>query len=345
MTLSTTPGQTAQGQQRQAIEQNAARLFHEAREADTPEAWETAYCWVAQDPAHGVAFAKAEASWEMARALAGTISQMPDTSAPHKTTAHHVANDDHHPTSLSRRRFASMAAGAGLVAVTGAALWRYVAPERYATAIGETRMVQLPDGSNIRLNTNSAIDVAFEKEIRQVRFVKGEAHFKIARDTTRPFLISARDGDVESSDTELNLRVKPELTELTVLDGKVAVLDHGRTLTEVSSGSNATIRAAAISVVPLPKNELAQKTAWQQGEIYLQGETLAQAVEEFNRYREAPMVISDGRIANIRVGGMFSARNSDDFIATIHESFGIDAIHGRDKSIMLVKDRNENEEN
>lgn len=333
MTLSTTPGQTPQGQQRQAIEQEAARLFHEAREADTPEAWDAAYRWVERSPAHGMAFAKAEASWDMAKALAGPMAHQPE---PNVQIANAV-NDDHPPLQVSRRRFGAWAAGAGLVAVAGGALWRYVMPERYSTGIGETRMVQLPDGSKVRLNTDSAIDVAFEKEIRQVRFVKGEAHFRIARDSARPFLISARDGDVESSGTELNLRVRPDLTELTVLDGKVAVLDHGRTLTEVSSGSSAMMRAAAISVIPLPKGELAQKIAWQQGEIYLQGETLAQAVEEFNRYRKTPMVISDSRIANIRVGGMFSARNSDDFIATIHESLGIDAIGGSDGSIMLIR--------
>ncbi|MDR6708798.1 MULTISPECIES: FecR family protein [unclassified Novosphingobium] len=309
-----------------------------ARESDTPQAWNEAYRWVEQDPAHGVAFAKAEASWEMA----GTLRA--PTRADNDAVVHGVgANDDmaadgdEAPANPSRRRFAAMAAGVGLVAAAGGAIWRYAGPARYSTAVGETRLIQLPDGSKVRLNTDSAIDVAFEREIRQVHFVRGEAHFRIARDASRPFLISARDGDVETTGTDMNLRVRPDLTELTVLDGKVAVLDHGRTLTEVSSGSSAMMRAAAISVVPLPKGELAQKTAWQQGEIYLQGETLAQAVEEFNRYRRAPMVISDPRIANIRVGGMFSARNSDDFIATIHESLGIDAITGSDGSVMLIR--------
>jgi RNA polymerase sigma-70 factor (ECF subfamily) len=62
-------GPTTPAQQREAIEQEAARLFHQARDSGSDEAWAQVYRWVEQSPAHGVAFAKAEAGWEMAEAL------------------------------------------------------------------------------------------------------------------------------------------------------------------------------------------------------------------------------------------------------------------------------------
>lgn len=50
--------------------------------------------------------------------------------------------------------------------------------------------------------------------------------------------------------------------------------------------------------------------------IELDGETLAQTVEEFNRYRGAPIIVGDPRLANLRVGGRDP--NGADGWASIH---------------------------
>lgn len=54
---------------RQAIEAEATRLFLAARASDAKADWDAAYHWIEQDPAHGCAFAKVEAGWELAARL------------------------------------------------------------------------------------------------------------------------------------------------------------------------------------------------------------------------------------------------------------------------------------
>jgi transmembrane sensor len=157
--------------------------------------------------------------------------------------------------------------------------------QRYITKVGEARLIELADGSKVRLNTDSAIDVKLEERNRTIRFLKGEARFDVAHDPKRPFLVTARDGSVQALGTVFNLRQRKDFTEVTVIEGQVAVIDQGAPATTVPAGAAAMIRAAAVSVIRLAPSDLDRRTAWQQGQIHLEGETLSQAVDEFNRYR------------------------------------------------------------
>jgi transmembrane sensor len=138
--------------------------------------------------------------------------------------------------------------------------------------------------------------------------------------------------------TVFNLRQRKDFTELTVIEGKVAVMSDGATTASVPAGTAAMIRAAAVSVIHLAPDDLERRTAWQQGEIHLEGETLSQAVDEFNRYRTRPLVIGDPDLAGLRMGGMFSAAHSDDFVEALKQSFNIRTMEGSDGAVILLPD-------
>lgn len=299
-----------------------------ARNSGADEDWAQVYRWVDLSPAHGVAFAKAEAGWEMAEAL-----RAGDDGAETPP----VANDDT-PVAprLSRRAFGALAASSGLAVTASLALWHLGGAQRYSTKVGEARLIHLADGSQVRLNTDSEIDVSLRKESRTVHFLKGEARFDVAHDARRPFLVTARDGSVEALGTVFNMRQRKDFTELTVLEGQVAVLDDGTREATVSAGTAAMIRAAAVSVMKLAPGDMERRTAWQQGKIHLNGETLAQAVDEFNRYRTRPLVIGDPDLSSLRMGGMFSAMHSDDFVEALKQSFGIRVMESSDGAVILL---------
>lgn len=54
---------------RQAIAAEAARLFLAAHASGAETDWNAAYRWIAEDPAHGCAFAKIEAGWALLAGL------------------------------------------------------------------------------------------------------------------------------------------------------------------------------------------------------------------------------------------------------------------------------------
>lgn len=328
----------------QAIEAEAARLYLKARTDDLAEDWNAAYAWVALDPAHGFAFAKAEAGWELAERLnelpaaqqdapAPAAASRPDVRAPEEASAG-VAK----PRLVSRRKLVAglATAAAAIGAASTIALRLLGTVDHYRTALGETRTVTLADGSKIHLNTDSSVEVALRDDIRSISLLKGEAQFDVAHDAKRPFIVNADGTLVRAVGTMFNVRLRPDVTELTVIEGIVAVRNGDSAVRRIESGRSAAVRSGSIAVTHLEPAKIKQRVAWQEGMVEFEGDTLAQAVEEFNRYRPTPLVIGDPAIASLRVGGAFRLDRSQDFVDALESGFGIRAVPGSDNSIILV---------
>ncbi len=339
--------------ERQAIEAQAARLFLKARAADTDTAWDEALGWVAEHPAHGYAFAKVEAAWELSERLGEIAPADPrcPLSARDGTPPTAVPEDsDGAPGPLNqagsppwrwrptRRLLAGTIAASMLAVAIGGtvALQLDHAVDHYRTKIGEKRTVRLADGSVVRLNTGSSIEVALGKKERSIRLLRGEASFDVAHDAARPFIVDADSAKVRAVGTAFSVRLRPDLTEVTVTQGVVLVRDDQAAGRRVTAGNAAAVRQGAIAVTPLAGHDIARRLAWQQGRLSFEGDTLAQAVEEFNRYRISPIVIGDPAISGLRIGGTFRSDRSDDFAHALEQSFGIRTLPGADGSLLLM---------
>ena len=321
-------GRYGSAEERQAIEEEAARLYLKARESDAEAEWNAAYAWVELNPAHGVAFAKAEAGWELTERLR-------ETAPPVGPEA--IAGPAGRFEALFGRRTVGALLAATLLGTIGTVgLEKWAAVDRYRTVIGQEQEFRLEDGSTVRLNTDSAIEVAMQSDQRLVRLLKGEARFDVAHNASRPFVVSAGDTTLRAVGTAFNVRLRPELTELTVIEGRVAVRDNGAASHTVAAGSAAAIRGGTVAITRLEKTQLVQRTAWQNGVIQFDGETLDQAVAEFNRYRRTPIVIGDPQLASIRIGGTFKPANSDQFVSALRQSFGIRSVADKGDSIILL---------
>ena len=326
----------------EAIEAEAARLYLKARASDAADDWSDAYAWVALDPAHGFAFAKAEAGWELTGRLSELPSGQEDKEEPSSTVpvdaGQDVESEDMSRPLLARRGFLTgLAAAAAAVGVVTTVGWRLLGTvDHYRTALGETRTVRLADGSLAYLNTNSSIEVALRDDIRSIKLLKGEARFDVAHDTKRPFIVDADGTLVRAIGTMFNVRLRADVTELTVIEGIVAVRNGDSAIRRIESGRSAAVRSGSIAVTYLEPAKIKQRIAWQDGMVEFDGDTLAQAVEEFNRYRSTPLVIGDPAIASLRVGGAFRLDRSEDFVQALESGFGVRAVSGSDKSIILV---------
>lgn len=317
-----------------AIEAEAARLYLKARASDAADDWNAAYAWVAQDPAHGFAFAKAEAGWELAERL----NELPASENDHPGHRDALVEQAETKPLIGRRGLlAGLAvAAAAIGTVSTVALRLFDTVDHYRTALGETRTVRLADGSLIHLNTNSSVEVALRDDIRSIKLLRGEARFDVAHDAKRPFIVNADGTLVRAVGTMFNVRLRPDVTELTVIEGIVAVRDGDSAVRRIESGRSAAVRSGSIAVTHLEPAKIKQRIAWQDGMVEFEGDTLAQAVEEFNRYRATPLVIGDPAIASLRVGGAFRLDRSQDFVQALESGFGVRAVPGSDNSIILV---------
>jgi transmembrane sensor len=213
-------GRDSSVEERRAIEAEAARLFLEARESGDPAAWDRAYEWVAQDPAHGVAFAKAEVSWELSERLKEIAPQLEPEA---------IAGPAGHFEALFSGRMVAALVAIAMVGTLGSiGLQKIAAVDRYRTAVGAEREIRLADGSIAHLNTDTAIEVSLRSDRRFIRLLRGEARFDVYLNRRAPFVVQANDATLRALGTDFNVRLRPEMTEVTVIEGGVAVRESER---------------------------------------------------------------------------------------------------------------------
>jgi transmembrane sensor len=103
-----------------------------------------------------------------------------------------------------------------------------------ATGVGEFQKLALPDGSVVDLNTDSKVDVTFTPSERRVQLAHGEAHFSVAKDPARLFVVEAHGVAVVAVGTAFAVRLRSESVEVLVCEGRVRVNDVRRRVSLLS---------------------------------------------------------------------------------------------------------------
>lgn len=129
--------------------------------------------------------------------------------------------------SIGQARYAVAAAVLLLLGV-GMAFWWITTVNAWTniqTAYGQTRTVELADGSSVVLNGNSELryasswsDTATQREV----WLKGEAYFSVVHTATdQKFVVHLDDVEIEVLGTEFNVLNRPERTQVVLSEGKV----------------------------------------------------------------------------------------------------------------------------
>ena len=137
-------------------------------------------------------------------------------------------------TRVRRRRHrqaARFAAGLALVFVIGF-VWRSapdpaadsLQPSRSGTAIAVLPPRQiLPDSTVVELKSGAEIAADFRGKLRRVVLQKGEAHFQVAADASRPFVVVVGNVEVRAVGTAFSVQREGAKVEVLVTEGRVAV--------------------------------------------------------------------------------------------------------------------------
>jgi transmembrane sensor len=297
---------------RTEIEEEAARwtwrLDDEGVTAADQQAFEA---WLRQDARHRRVFEEMSKAWSALDGLA-------EAKRSEKIATFASASP------LARRAWPSlrMSAAAAVLVLVGAGFWwmrQGNEVQTLATAVGQQRNATLVDGSIVTLNTNTIVETDLSRGLRQIYLRKGEAHFQVAHDRSRPFLVHAGDAVVRAVGTEFEVRLRPDQhVDIMVNEGRVEVQANtpaGAPPASGSAGQSATRALAAgeklstasadYAVQRVSPAQLSSDMAWREGAIIFDGESLAQAIAEIERYTDARIVVTDPGVAALRVGGRF----------------------------------------
>ncbi|GLQ88361.1 FecR family protein [Dyella flagellata] len=233
----------------------------------------------------------------------------------------------------SRHLLAGAASIAALALVwLGMAHWRTaeVRPqqarmEHYA-ATDTAQSLALADGTLIHLDRNSDIDVRFDDRYRRIEVRRGHALFDVGKDPARPMLVNVGGHVLQDIGTIFEVRRDSGGDTLTVISGRVRVLDAqkasskgddlplpGVAIADLSAGQQIELDASGAS--PVHPAQIAQTTAWLPANISFEHETIANVARSFNAYTSTPLEIEGEQLAQKRISGVFHADNPQAFVA------------------------------
>lgn len=208
----------------------------------------------------------------------------------------------------------------------------------YETAVGEHSNVNLPDGSQLVLNTNSRVTVKYSDDHRLFLLERGEINIEVAHDKDRPLSVMAGNKVVQAVGTAFNVRLQTDnQVALLVTDGKVLVAQKTVQQTidkivaerlpasalAVSKGEKIMLGAERETIAKVDDNEIVAKLSWRQGNLVFRGETLEEALVEINRYTSVQFEVADESIKQERIAGLFKAGDVDGLLAALEQNFNI----------------------
>lgn len=303
-------------------EQLGALAPHELRERDA---------WLASDPAHEREYQSLQQVWRVADHLPmdemRAIMDRPAQETPHFT-----------------RRRMLIGSGVSLAALaTGAwvsrPLWveASVFTQQIATAKGERRQIELPDGSRLDLNTDTELKIAFFETHRKVELLRGEALFDVQPDKSRPFAVEAGEAHVLVTGTQFNVRRDADCVTVAVREGAVQVSSGPwwrREHAMLSAGQ--IVRASRQSLEPLPQEKVEAITAWQQGRIVFRDVPLSTVATELSRYLDKPLRVADSQIAKLRISGTLSIEEPSAVLEILPDIAPVLVVRQADGSALLM---------
>lgn len=307
--------------------------------------------WIKRDPRHRPAFEELGGVWRQLDALSeakreekiATFADAPLRQRGRRSSMHRW----------------SLAAGVAAIAIGVATLvWYHRGNETQAiaTAVGQQRSLTLADGSVVQINTNSMLETKFDSGSRAVFLGKGEAHFTVAPDAQRPFIVHAGGAVVRALGTEFDVRIHDNRSiEVIVAAGRVGVLsdsndgarvrgaaaaDPSRPVQqhELAAGERLVAVNGAATVNAIDAEDVSRTLAWRQGAVVFAGEPLSRALAELNRYTETRFVVTDREVGELRIGGRFKTTDVEGIVRGLESALPI-ATRRTDDGLIFIERR------
>ncbi len=276
--------------------------------------------WLAESDAHRAAWRKMETLW-------GALGELPvEPQTAHARSLVPEPTRRPQPINRSRRRWPALAIAAGVAAIA-----ILMAPQAtlalradYQTGVAQVRTVQLADGSTVVLSPQSALKV-LDTDGRQVELLKGQAYFQVAPDPQHPFIARAGQLSVRVLGTAFDLELQQDAAEVALEHGQVQAENAQPPLSErLMPGQRLKFSWPSGKV---ERSSLAptQVAAWRRASLFIENQSVADIVEQLQRYTSGWIVITDPSLNTRRITGVYDLNDPPRALKALAQSLGVNS--------------------
>jgi len=266
--------------------------------------------WRAADPRHEAAAFRLEQTW----ALLQPLREFRPSARIHPDRNLLVLE----PRPAGRHLGWAAVGIAAVLALAFTALWRprgsdasAAAARSYVTVEDGFQRVALVDGSVVELNASSRVEVDYTAAERRVRLIAGEAHFSVAKNRLRPFIVEAGAMTVRAVGTKFDVRWDERAVDVLVTEGSVKLNASGPASAAdaptVAAGQRALVAAPvplggpALRLERITPDQIREALAWREPQLVFAETPLGEVIDQFNRYNREQLSLDDERLASLGV--------------------------------------------
>lgn len=305
------------------IIQQAANWLTRLHDEDVSDAERRAFnTWCQADPRHAVAI-------ERMRSLWGSLDTLPAQPAR---------------IALNRAFAPQRSRTAPVVGLLGVLLCGWLGLEHLPiwmadqrTGVGERRQVALEDGSQLQLNSNSAVDVKFDGHQRVIELLQGELWVEVAKDAQRPFVVRTDQGTASALGTRYMVkRAADGTTVVTVIESSVAVKGDAEEGVKVAAGQRSILDHG--HATPAQATGNLDPDAWTRGLLKVDDQPLGEVLQTLASYRHGLVRFDPKALQNLRVSGVFKLDDTAAALAALADNLPIQVEYFTDL-LVVVKPR------
>ncbi|MEX2640911.1 MAG: FecR domain-containing protein [Balneolales bacterium] len=192
----------------------------------------------------------------------------------------------------------------------------------------EQKVLTLSDGSRIRLNKNSSLEMAenFESNERAVS-LDGEAFFEITHNPDRPFKVHTGSAAIRVLGTSFSVKTNTRQNDVfvSVADGSVSLASMKvGSESEVLEKGFLGILKAETQEITLEKTDINNYMSWMNGRIIFDQTPFAQVAKQLERIYNIECTIKDNALLDMKLTTNFSELSLDNVLKVIAEGLEIE---------------------
>ncbi|AJA11694.1 hypothetical protein SKP52_24260 (plasmid) [Sphingopyxis fribergensis] len=330
------------------LRDEAAEWFAIMRGPDADARREEFEAWLARGALHRTAYNKIAETFSIGKGLKEDAPDDADSAAPS-------------PTSQKPGKLKMAGLALGLVGAAAALYLGVVSPgklkkdgpeianssttggtsSQLQSKLGEIREVQLPDGSHVTLDTDSLVLTKFDRDLRDVRLVRGRARFNVEKDN-RPFVVAAGNGTITALGTSFDVGLaRDERVTVQLFEGSVDVrvrrdLSAAETPVRLAPGQQLIFRAEKAAAPIQVTNAPVTDRRWPEGVREYDGVRLGDVLGEANRYATGPILVAAADVSDRKVSGTYRIRDVERLAENLADMLRLALIRGNNQ-LLLVK--------
>jgi ferric-dicitrate binding protein FerR (iron transport regulator) len=197
---------------------------------------------------------------------------------------------------------------------------------RAETGFGETKRIELTDGTVVTLNSRSTLAYPSEndKSLREV-ILSGEAYFDVAPDPRKPFIVKAGDVEIRVTGTQFNINAyeNEEFVTTTLFQGSVSVHTSDGSVQRLDPGQQAVFAKTGKTLNIEQPGKLNEFIEWKTGIIFFNNQPLKEIIKILERTYDVSFSIDGHELFEIRITARFTSEESvENILDILGESAG-----------------------